>query len=203
MLFLLVLLCSTLAAGAALMRDIGSGLTTRTELVEGYSLVDMSWTGPIVAGGQNHTFHGTFEVIENQALENGGTIYLNNSTASTGNGIDLQVQQPVTYKCLVGLSGPANAVRIDDGIKFVRKAKGECAMPAGPRVCGRISCSYGSAIYWCNDNDHLFSHQCSDFATYAQTVRNYCTYSDFGQLDVWGQIFDDQNFNVMVGSDKC
>lgn len=38
-----------------------------------------------------------------------------------------------------------------DGIKYLRSVPGTPANGPGPGNCGRVSCSYNSAIYWCNE----------------------------------------------------
>jgi hypothetical protein len=43
------------------------------------------------------------------------------------------------------------AKRIYDGIMYLDGHEGVPTMPAGPGNCARVSCSYDSAIYWCND----------------------------------------------------
>ncbi|CAJ2512729.1 Uu.00g008480.m01.CDS01 [Anthostomella pinea] len=55
---------------------------------------------------------------------------------------------------------------------------------------------------WCNDNNHFASWRCADFASYAQSVRDHCTFWTTTSW-VWGQSFDKQNFNIMVGHDSC
>lgn len=39
--------------------------------------------------------------------------------------------------------------RIQEGISYLRKVKGETQL--SPYDCGRVSCSWHSAIVWCND----------------------------------------------------
>lgn len=40
---------------------------------------------------------------------------------------------------------------IDDGIYYLNGVPGTPTLGPGPGNCGRVSCSYNSAIYWCND----------------------------------------------------
>jgi len=40
---------------------------------------------------------------------------------------------------------------IQDGINYLRRLSGRPSNGPGPGACGRVSCSYNSAIYWCND----------------------------------------------------
>lgn len=40
---------------------------------------------------------------------------------------------------------------IQSGISYLRKLKGRPGASPGPGACGRVSCSYDAAIWWCND----------------------------------------------------
>lgn len=41
--------------------------------------------------------------------------------------------------------------RIKEGIRYLRGVNGKPSNGPGPGNCGRVSCSYNSAIWWCND----------------------------------------------------
>ncbi|KAI1245252.1 hypothetical protein MGN70_012142 [Eutypa lata] len=196
----------------AVIRGPINGLTARNMLPDGYKIVPMTWTGPVVDNGHNHTYQGTVEQI---------TAYINNArikasapplTNRTTPEVVPEVPDFTNSKldsrrlrqtlCNAGLPAAASAGSIDQGIKYLQGLEGDCALPAGPGVCGRISCS------WCNDNDRYVSWKCSDFAVYAEFVRAYCSrlYAGGGVgggIKVWGQAFDEQNFNIMVGEDYC
>ena len=45
----------------------------------------------------------------------------------------------------------ANADRIYQGVMYLAHVGGVPEAGAGPNLCGRVSCSWDSAIYWCND----------------------------------------------------
>lgn len=47
--------------------------------------------------------------------------------------------------------GKASVDRLNSGIKYLRKLKGQPRNGGGPGACGRVSCSYNTAIWWCND----------------------------------------------------
>jgi hypothetical protein len=38
-----------------------------------------------------------------------------------------------------------------DGVRYLRQVQGRPRNGPGPGNCGRVSCSYKSAIWWCND----------------------------------------------------
>lgn len=45
----------------------------------------------------------------------------------------------------------ATGQTILEGIKYLRGVPGQPKGGPGPGNCARVSCSYNSAIYWCND----------------------------------------------------
>lgn len=45
----------------------------------------------------------------------------------------------------------AGKVTIVWGINYLRSITGKPKNGPGPNNCGRVSCSWNSAIYWCND----------------------------------------------------
>jgi len=47
--------------------------------------------------------------------------------------------------------GHAIVRRIKEGIRYLRRVNGQPHHDAGPDRCGRVSCSYNSAIWWCNN----------------------------------------------------
>lgn len=53
------------------------------------------------------------------------------------------------YEC--GKWPKAREVPIINGIQYLRRVKGRPYAGPGPAKCGRVSCSYNSAIWWCND----------------------------------------------------
>lgn len=55
-----------------------------------------------------------------------------------------------SYFCR-GRWGEAGWYTIAQGSGYLRRLGGRPGNGAGPGNCGRVSCSYGSAIYWCND----------------------------------------------------
>ncbi|KAG6086019.1 hypothetical protein E4U15_000979 [Claviceps sp. LM218 group G6] len=50
-----------------------------------------------------------------------------------------------------GVWKPAKAVRILEGIDYLSKISAKLTLGPGPGKCSRVSCSYKSAIWWCNN----------------------------------------------------
>ncbi|KAF6810114.1 hypothetical protein CSOJ01_06526 [Colletotrichum sojae] len=45
--------------------------------------------------------------------------------------------------------------RVLEGAQYLRRTKGQPELSAGPQECGRVSCAYNAAIWWCNDVSSL------------------------------------------------
>ncbi|KAI1268258.1 hypothetical protein F5Y18DRAFT_423617 [Xylariaceae sp. FL1019] len=237
-----VLAMASLIAGAAL--DVAPRGTIYDSLPENYTMGEVTWTLPLVEGGQTYTFYGDIQSVVAQVnieraklgiaplrvlsillsewkepakAENPVHMQItkqhvnrfvyardNNPTASPASSVANKRTFTET-KCKTGLSDEANQNRIKEGIGYLQDLKdAKCGMN-GPNQCGRISCSWGAAIVWCNENDHWVEYDCSSFADYAiYVVRNCSFLSDrYWNQAVWGTAYDSDNFNVQVGYSKC
>ncbi|KAI0544888.1 hypothetical protein F4679DRAFT_563359 [Xylaria curta] len=73
---------------------------------------------------------------------------------------------------------------------------------AQPLMCNRLTCTGSSAIYLCNDSDnHDSISTCARVGQYAQEILDWCF--DGKDSNVKGQIFDGDQWSVMVHGDKC
>ncbi|KAI1340431.1 hypothetical protein F5Y15DRAFT_380790 [Xylariaceae sp. FL0016] len=195
----------TLAAGAAI-NGAQAGLSARTQLPEGYTLVPMKWTGAAVPSGPNVTLEGTIEEVKAQideARAAAGVAPVLAGTTPSDPDSPLVKRARNSY-CNMGLDDPAH---LEQGISYLRGVEGDCGLDGGSHICGRISCSYNSAIYWCNDNEHYSSWRCSDFADVADDIVTICKIVDnnsgIADWTAWGEAIDDQGFTVKVGGDRC
>ncbi|KAL2819135.1 hypothetical protein BJX63DRAFT_28448 [Aspergillus granulosus] len=85
-----------------------------------------------------------------------------------------------------------------DGIEYLRGVGG--TPKQAPKSCGRVSCSYWTAIYWCNNNDE--THYLRSFDTIAdgaQFLLDKCG----GDGSPFGEVYTDNNWGVRVVSDPC
>ncbi|KAF8866954.1 hypothetical protein BDZ45DRAFT_734991 [Acephala macrosclerotiorum] len=60
--------------------------------------------------------------------------------------------------------------RIEKGIQYLQQFNGVCNTGPGFTNCVRISCSWDSAIFLCNDNPYLISENCAYIASFAQDL---------------------------------
>ncbi|KAJ0344842.1 hypothetical protein CCHR01_02556 [Colletotrichum chrysophilum] len=212
-----------LTALAAQAATIGS--TASQAPITGYSVYVPEWEVQAFPGGEIQIIGGTVE----QVLDELRKINPNyDEDFGIGN---------VTESGLTDIVGPkadfegaatvcdgwelANTARIREGISHLDGVDGKPHRGAGPASCGRVSCSYNSAIWWCNDVSDLdFNHLPSDPAdkwikdTKAKELNSFREISD-GALyvikkcrvgestRVAGQAFHKDNWNVIVRWARC
>lgn len=125
-----------------------------------------------VAPGKTEVLNGTVQEIYSRAL----AINPNFQQVPTARSIQeletsLVEKRATTVKC--GNWPSAERRRIHEGIAYLRTLTAAPRMPPGPGACFRVSCSYGAAIYWCNDvSSHVISHSpklCGFLFLYAPT----------------------------------
>ncbi|POR37794.1 Uncharacterized protein TPAR_01987 [Tolypocladium paradoxum] len=89
-----------------------------------------------------------------------------------------------------------------EGIDYLRNHGGVPHMPAGPSACSRVSCSYNTGIWWCNDAREekalLSFGSISDGAVYIWTQ---CGNNSWKQ--VGGQVFHYTDWNVILRQQDC
>ncbi|KAI1261263.1 hypothetical protein F5Y18DRAFT_431346 [Xylariaceae sp. FL1019] len=186
----------------------------RDVLPPNHTLSTISWTLPIIEGGEEYTFNGTIEEVYAQVNDQRAKLGfgplddpLNDSTHTKEMEVGdiLQGRSLNHTECRIGLLGAASSEKVLNGIKYINKLRTKCSNGPGPGNCGRISCSWNSAIYWCNDKPVASElYDCSSFAKYAQAIYDECSYQVGLSLDlVWGQAWDTDNFRVIIGLDHC
>ncbi|XXH04754.1 hypothetical protein Hte_011176 [Hypoxylon texense] len=196
---------SSLSWMAATAAALGPIANTYTRIPNGYSLVNVTWSGNLTANGPEVSFTGaSFQDVEAQ-------IRRANPNFAWPDGDATDVSLPPSsssdkavarLSCDVPEFWYATKYRVDEGIQYLRGKTGRCHIDAGPGVCSRISCSYDSAIFFCNDNDAPLDVDCSEWSEYAQDIVDACTDDDTAR-HVRGQQFNKRNWNVIVGYSKC
>ncbi|KKY32191.1 hypothetical protein UCDDA912_g07867 [Diaporthe ampelina] len=87
-----------------------------------------------------------------------------------------------------------------DGINYLRNITGRPASSPGPGSCGRVSCEWGTSIWWCNDSDERKElDSWGQIADAAEDITRQCFwYARDKSLMTGGQIFQPDGWNVVV-----
>ncbi|KAK7756191.1 hypothetical protein SLS62_001784 [Diatrype stigma] len=167
--------------------------------------LSLTFEGPLFVGGPNVTLSGTLEKIVAQINATNPEYFLSNETSNdsvSGHGASKGGNQEGPVYCHLGTPNPASLAPIEEAVSYLERLKGGCIAPAGPGYCGKISCSYDSAVWWCNDRLEPAYYPCKWFAPYTQRIIDRCK-QELTQ-EVEGQSFSgDGTFNVIVGGDRC
>lgn len=101
--------------------------------------------------GQIQILNGTVQEVVAQAVQLNPDFKL----SSTKRAADAGVMARELHKrdVICGNFPTANPKRILEGIAYLNSLPGgdRPTNGPGPGACGRVSCSYNSAIWWCND----------------------------------------------------
>lgn len=116
------------------------------------------WEVEVTPGGEKVHLNGTIQEVHKELLS------LNPKWDEDFgiNGLDARLSEPraeltkradfsnANYFC-GGRWQYCNGGAIAEGRAYLYGVAGKPSNGAGPGMCGRVSCSYNAAIYWCND----------------------------------------------------
>ncbi|KAI1116482.1 hypothetical protein F5Y14DRAFT_448998 [Nemania sp. NC0429] len=171
-------------------------------VIPGYTIVDLSWEVEATPGIPPVLLNGTVQEVYAQLLELNPAFEIQHppiaSRHAAPDGRSKLVRRDHT-SC--GNWPLASKKRILEGYKHLAGILGKPKNGPGPGNCGRVSCSYNSAIWWCNDN--TFSKTLNSWYTIAESaliITNDCA---SGADKVSGQRFHADKWNVIVRGDSC
>lgn len=179
---------------------IASPLTPRD-----YPTGPLTWRGNVTENGPIVTRTGTgFEDIERQISTNVTEFKFDNTwfarSWNESSRIEARSVDPKPQCRSTADHGRTYSSHIADGSVYVATKTGDCHV-AG-KTCTRISCSFNSGIYFCNDNPGDVWVPCTELAHYASLIIAACTQYDFGAHGTYvnGQAFNAAGWNVFVGA---
>jgi len=194
-------------------------------LPPGYELVDVEWDVP---GGDpekpNEVYHmnGTIQEVVAYAKAHNPALLRHRRYDPLRDHPDLsrRADKPKdsdwehvkNWSCNTASEQMASRNDIEDGIWYLsNKVSGKPRMPPG-KACGRVSCSWGSAIWWCNHdaNNAKTLGEWGDIGTAAWVVLNKCTFTPQKPLMATGTgkiaggyVNYLQNWGAIVGRARC
>ncbi|KAI1036433.1 hypothetical protein LB505_002960 [Fusarium chuoi] len=208
----IVLHCAAVTVAAAALPD-GSQVVTGP--LEGYEIVPMQWKGSIKEGEAPISLNGTIESVISQIKElNPEFELLEDDTADS---TAIEKRNPSNIICNVGGHGYVDVQAARREQRYLRSlGNSVCGVGGGPGKCARVSCSYGDAIWLCNDNSFYIEPRCSYLADYVDRIIAACQSKtssppctskpcppSWTAYFVRGQQFDTDRYNVIVGRDSC
>ena len=161
--------------------------------IPGYSIVPLTWEVEAFDNGTTVNLTGTIE----QVIDDLTKINPNFPGSNITNTTDFAISEaPSDFRTACG-PGPwgwegGNRERVWEGYVYLNKVSGKPGQGPGPGSCGRVSCSYNAAIWWCNDNNREFHLNGFDvIAQCAKTLYDQCHYvkDNVGPELVRGQSF--------------
>ena len=124
--------------------------------IDGYSIHEMSWeleVDPKNNPGQTTLFNGTIQNAIAQATAINPSFLVDHSLTDADLAKEGRVKSPSDrmlpdrHFCH-GKWYPSQRLPIKHGVQYLDTAGGKPGQGPGPASCGRVSCSYGGAIWW-------------------------------------------------------
>ncbi|KAK3391275.1 hypothetical protein B0H63DRAFT_520469 [Podospora didyma] len=207
-----------LLAAAANAQVLPDNVTNHTEIFmpnsPPYWWGKVAWSGQILPDGPNVTVMGAslYDIEQKIARTYPGFTW----ETAPGGGYQEPAAAENTYNTTDSLNAIANydidlmgincregqrsrSKYIHNGVNYLRKVPGWCENGPGPDNCGQISCSYKTAIVWCNDNTVSYGRPCRDFGNFTNEIVKQCgNGTQFG-----GQLYHSDNFRVRIQWSEC
>ncbi|KAI1160439.1 hypothetical protein F5B18DRAFT_509785 [Nemania serpens] len=179
-------------------------LDVRSEVPSGYSVGNIEWRG-FEDFSEDHVFTGTIENVIDQMRQIKGAHYTPSFVSEAENRTLEDKHQYHTAGQKIECGGDfADADRIAQGIDYLTHLPDSSKCSNSAKTCGRISCSWNSGIWWCNEKETLSdAYKCNMFGSYARRVLDECAIYDMNPR-VSGKNTDDElNLNVVLAKASC
>lgn len=134
----------------------------------------LQWEVPFSLDGRTAILNGTIQDVYRQLLKINRNYEVEfgsvdkswgasaSASARTGESFRVLENRERSSWSDCGHFDPAKADAVWEGINHLSHVSGVPVSIPGPGVCGRVSCSYNSAIWWCNDVSWSLSLLSSD-----------------------------------------
>lgn len=118
--------------------------------IPGYDIVPLSWQIE-VSPGQVEVLNGTVEEVIAQAVAINPAFKLPGRVPTPARAAKPRSLYRRAQVKFCNNFGSARVSAIAEGADRLHGLSGAPTLGPGPGQCSRVSCSYNSAIYWCND----------------------------------------------------
>ncbi|KAK1781361.1 hypothetical protein QBC45DRAFT_65059 [Copromyces sp. CBS 386.78] len=182
--------------------------------IPGYGIEDITWEVKAHPDGPTMNVTGTIQQVFD-ALDKANPNFRQDFGITDSSVLAATTESASSYEVERVICNVFDYARKDatqDGINHLNSVPGAPANGPGPGNCGRVSCSYASAIYWCNDNPDVKS--LDSYGSIGWAAAQFTLDSkDKACKDIWGetpvddgvkgQVFVKGNWNVVVRKDDC
>ncbi|CCC04870.1 hypothetical protein SMACR_04238 [Sordaria macrospora] len=181
--------------------------------IPGYRIEDITWQVKARPDGPTMNVTGTIQQVFD-ALDKANPNFRHDFGIANKSVLPATAESSSSYEVEKVVCTGFDYARKDatqDGIKHLNSVPGAPANGPGPGNCGRVSCSYDSAIYWCNDNPEVKS--LDSYSSIGWAAQFTLDSKDKACKDIWGetpvddgvkgQVFVEGNWNVVVRKDDC
>ncbi|KAI1328331.1 hypothetical protein F5Y16DRAFT_419987 [Xylariaceae sp. FL0255] len=175
---------------------------------EPHEIVDLIWTGNLTVGGPNVTLRGrSIKDINRKIYAIAPHFFAPRSTPPyESDSSVLAARNENRLVCDNVTNGYAYSPDVVTNGNMLYASSGlfRCAppQPGSDVVCARAACTNNSAVFFCNYNtDHDAIATAARIGDYSLQINNWCADTDVGP-NVKGQVFDSDNYTVVVGSDS-
>lgn len=157
-----ILLYSLLAVARAAPSQANVDIVPRAP-IPGGTVVPLFWDVQAFPDGPTLTLNGTIQEMHKRLLEinpNYDTDF--NHTAVAARGLDFGLEKRTDFngcqlECSLAKWGEPKIKGYDEGLEYLYDHLGVPHMGPGPGACSRVSCSYGTGMWMCNDVSPFFT----------------------------------------------
>ncbi|OGM47429.1 hypothetical protein ABOM_002527 [Aspergillus bombycis] len=194
--FIAVLLACSVAAGP---------VESSTQGPPGYGVEDLEWSVQLTESDDPINVKGTVEDVVTELSKQNPSAEAQIRARGKAKQSLMKRADPTGYYCGEPFT-PVSSASISRGIEYLQGVPGKPVNGPGPGNCGRVSCSYNAAIWWCNDNTESKTlDSFAEIANGAEKLLHWCYHWEEGKLGsfVGGQAFYADNWNVIVRKNDC
>ncbi|KAK0658299.1 hypothetical protein QBC41DRAFT_308244 [Cercophora samala] len=206
---------TTILSGSLLLSF--AGLACAADPLSNYTMTELQWDMPIIPGDVSNgtvTVTGTVEdaIAQMEVLYPGWNQTFQSRLPPPATDDEDDTEDGMVYAAADELESFNCNIEGDKigrsviltGISYLRGLEGTTKPKNGPGPgnCGRVSCSWNGAIFWCNDNNVDKEVTWGGIADGAQIVADKCRLNPKRRY-VRGQAFYKEKWNVIVRRDPC
>ncbi|KAI0431106.1 cytochrome c oxidase biogenesis protein Cmc1 like-domain-containing protein [Xylaria sp. FL1042] len=140
------------------------------DIPDNYSLSEIMWSG-FDDFDKDQAFTGSIEASPALTPPSSSKHYFAIETDTR----TLEAGEPSKTMTVQCCANHADPYRIREGVNYLQRLGNRVMCANSPQSCGRVSCSYKSGIYWCNDKTvPSDAYKCKMFGHYASVILDQC-----------------------------